>query len=250
MDRRLRSTKLRPVRNKRLDLILHRMFQERGRRDVGRLLLLSTLVVFVVGAVASAAASADTCNGGSHLVFCNDNSESLVGQEALGTGGLALMVATVGGAEIKFHCKSGVAKGILGTLGSGTGLGLLLGCVEEKPAGCDLSAAQEKEIDVKTNGQLRSVTLALITGSGVAEEFTTLEIVNLGACTLATGNYPITGKQLVEIPKGGSSLSLQEIVAKKAGSFLTFDGHPASFSETSTNVHLPSGLPWLVMAGE
>jgi hypothetical protein len=216
-----------------------------------RLLLLGLLAVLAVGAVASASASAETCTGGSFFVFCNDNNEPLHNTEVLGLSGLALLSDTTLGAEAKFHCGDDHFKATLELLGKIKGLILFLHCVEEKPTGCKLSTAQEKEIDATFTGEQKSQTVALFTGAGASETFTTLEIVNTGGCSLATNNYPVKGKQLVETPKGGSSLVNQEIVAKKSGSFLEFNGHKSvSFSSTTTNAHLASGLAWLVMAGE
>jgi len=213
-----------------------------------RLLLLGLLGVFAVGAAASAS-SADSCTGGTSFVFCNHNNAPLHNAPILGTSTLALLVGTIGGAQARFHCPSDDFKATLELLGAFSGLILFLGCKEEKPAGCKLSAAQEIEIDAKFTAQQRSLTLALFTGSGVGEAFATLEIVNIGGCAIPTGNYAVTGKQLVETPRGGESKAEHEIVARKIGSFLTFDGHEASFSSTTTDAHLVSRLAWLVMEG-
>jgi hypothetical protein len=211
-----------------------------------RLLLLGLLAVLAVGVVASASASADSCSGGTSLVFCS-GSEALVGKEVLGTSGAAVLAGTTGGAEIKISCTSDDFKATLGALGASKGLILFLKCVQEKPAGCDLSAAQAKEIDAKFTAAQRSTTLSLFTGEGAGSEFVSLEITNLGTCAIPTGSYPVAGKQLVETPEGEVSKTEHEIIAKKAGSFLTFDGHPASFSSSTTNAHLASGS-WFVTA--
>jgi hypothetical protein len=214
-----------------------------------RLLLLGLLAMLAVGAVASGSASADQCSGGTNFLYCYDNNEPIHNLTVLGTSGLALLADTTVGAEAKFHCKSDDFKATLGLLGKSTGLILFLNCTEEKPAKCKLKANQEKEINAVFTAQQKSVTVALFTGSGAGEKFTELEIENTGGCVLPTGSYPVTGKQLVETPKGATSLLNQEIVAKKSGSFLTFNGHPASFSSTTTNAHLENDLAWLVMEG-
>lgn len=216
-----------------------------------RLFLIGLLVVLAAGAVASASASADKCSGGTNFVFCNDNNEPLHNTAVLGTSGLSLLSGNIGGATARFHCKKDDFKGTLELLGASSGLILFLECVEEKPAGCDLSTSQEKEINAQFTAQQKSLTLSLFTGSKnqATEEFAALEIRNLGTCAIPTGNYPVKGKQLVETPKGGESKVEHEIVATKAGSFLTFNGHEASFSSTTTNAHLASSLGWLVMEG-
>jgi len=214
-----------------------------------RLLLLGLLVVLAAGAVASASASADKCSGGTNFVFCNDNNEPLHNTPVLGTSGLSLLSGTLGGATARFHCKKDDFKATLELLGASSGLILFLECVEEKPAGCDLSTAQEKEINAQFTAQQKSLTLSLFTGAGTGEKFAELEIRNLGTCPIPTGNISVTGKQLVETPKGGESKVEHEIVAKKSGSFLTFNGHEASFSSVTTNAHLANSLGWLVMEG-
>jgi hypothetical protein len=216
-----------------------------------RLLLLGLLAVVAVSAAASASASAETCTGGSHFVFCNDNQEPLTGAAVLGLGGLALLAGHLGGVEAKFDCSDVHFSATLEKLGSGKGLLQFLNCKEEKPAKCKLSTAQEKEIDAKFNVQQNSVTLATFTGSGTGELFTELVVENKGAEVCAVpGVYPVTKRQIVSTPKGGSSLVNQEIIATKANSELTLGSESASFSSTTNNAMLSSGLAWLVMAGE
>jgi hypothetical protein len=220
-----------------------------------RLLLLGLLAVLAVGAVASASASAETCTGGSHLVFCNDNQEPLVGETVLGTSSLALLASHLGGSEAKFHCSSDDFSATLEKLGLGQGLILFLNCTELLPAGCELSANQKKEIDAVFIAQLESPTLATFTGNkgGVANEFATLEVKN---CSVA-GNYTVTGTQMVSLPEGGVSKKEHEIIATKAQSALKLGVESASFSSTTTNAHLGGtlhmanlNLAWLVMSGE
>lgn len=220
-----------------------------------RLLLMGLLAVVVVGAVASASASAaESCTSGTtHFLFCNDNQEPLTGSSVLGTSGLALLTGHLAGAEAKFDCKSDDFKATLGALGTGTGLILFLNCTEEKPAKCKLSSADEKEIDAKFAVQQNSVTLATFTGSGTGEEFVALHVESVSEtekCAVP-GTYPVTGKQIANTPKGASSLVNQEIVATKANSILKIGTEPnAGFSSTTSNTHLTNGLAWLVMLGE
>ncbi len=219
-----------------------------------RLSLLGLLVVCAVGAM-SGPASAETCTGGSHFVFCNDNQEPLVNETGLGTGGLVLFLSHIGGGEVKAHCLSGDYQGIFGKLGAASGLGLLLNCTVLLPVGCELATNQKKEIDFLFTTQLESSTLATVTGNipGGTNEFTTLEVVN---CSLA-GNYIVSGSQMVSLLKGGESKKEQEFVATKSQSALKLGNEPASFSTTASNVHLGAvlnmanlDLAWLAMAGE
>jgi hypothetical protein len=219
-----------------------------------RLSLLGLFVVCAVGAV-SGSASAETCTGGSHFVFCNDNQEPLVGETALSTSGLVLFVSHLGGGEFKSHCLTADYEGTFGKLGAASGLGLFLHCTELEPAGCEFSSNQKKEIDFEFTAQLEGATLATVTGSknAATKEFTTLEIVN---CSVS-GDYSVTGTQMVEMPKGAQSLLNQEFVAKKSQSALKLGVEVGSFSTTATNAHLGGALnmanldlAWLVMAGE
>jgi len=219
-----------------------------------RLILLSLFAVFAFSALASASASANKCllGGINHKwLFCDHTGlEIASGTLFLGLGGLALLAGTVNGAEIKFHCLDFHIHGLLLPLGRIHRLRLwFLWCRVVKPAtGCKLSAAQEKEIEATANGELTGGLSATFTGEGSGETFATLELENSGGTCPVTGALPVKGSQLVELPHGEESLVDHEIVAKKAGSHLTFNGQPASFSGTG-KVHLASLLPWLVMLG-
>jgi hypothetical protein len=217
-----------------------------------RLILLGLLAVFAVGAVSVGSASADSCNGGTHLVFCKSpGNSSLVGETVLGTGGLALLGSIIGGAEARFHCPSFDATGTLGELGAGKGLLLFLNCKEEKPAGCKLSAANEKEIDANFKAQQQTTGLALDTGSGAGEEFTSLTVESKPGETCATnGALKVTGSQMVETST--TAAVNQTVTAKKAESFLKLGAESASFNGVAL-VHLGGanlGSAWLVMSGE
>ncbi|HEY2283921.1 MAG TPA: hypothetical protein VGH60_10275 [Solirubrobacteraceae bacterium] len=217
-----------------------------------RLVLLGLLAVAAVSAVSAASASADSCNGGTHLVFCTSPGNlPLVGETVSGLGGLALLTSIIGGAEAKFDCSDFHASGTLGELGASTGLLLFLNCKEEKPAGCKLSAANEKEIDAHFNAQQETTGLALDTGSGAGEEFTSLTVENKpGETCAANGALKVTGKQMVETSTG-AGLS-QTVTAKKAESFLKLGVEKATFSGVAP-VHLSGAnadANWLVMSGE
>ncbi len=217
-----------------------------------RLFLLGLLAVSVVGVVSAGSASADSCNGGTHVVFCTSPGNlPLVGETALGLGALALFASTVGGLEAKGHCSDFHGTGTLGQLGAATGLALFLHCKMERPAGCKLSAANEKELDVKFTVQLQTTGLALLTGSGTGEEFTNLTLESKpGETCVINGSVNVTGKQMVEVSTG-AAVNLT-ITAKKSESFLKLGNSVGTFSGVA-QVHLGGaniGSAWLVMSGE
>jgi hypothetical protein len=210
-----------------------------------RLFMLGLLAVLAFGVVGSASASADSCTGGSNLVYCaSPGNTPLTGTSVLGLGGLSLLSGTIGGASAKFHCPDVHFTGTLGNLGASTGLLQFLNCKEEAPANCKLKAGQEKEIDAKVIGQQTSATAVTFTGAGTGELFATLEVE--GASCVATGSFPVTGSQLAETPTGGEGKVEQEIVAKKSGSMMKLGPNTASFS-SSVKAMVASGSAWLVM---
>jgi hypothetical protein len=226
-----------------------------------KLVLLGLLAVFAVGAVASASASADSCNGGAHFVFCTSPGNLPITHElVLGTGSLALFGATLTGAAAKFHCPTIDGHGKIELLGHATGLLYFLNCKMEKPAGCKLSAAQEAEIVVHYLSVQQSATLTLFTGTGgtSGEEFAAVEVETEAGKTCAaveTGKtmqtFPVTGKQMAKTPNGATGKLNQEISTTKAESVLKMGGNEASFS-AKAEVHLGgvnAGSNWLVMAG-
>ncbi len=217
-----------------------------------RLFLLGLLAVGAVSAVSAGSASADTCNGGTHVVFCTSPGNlPLVGESILGLGTLALLAGIVGGLESRFHCPDFHVTGTLGELGAATGLLLYLHCTMEKPAGCKLSAANEKEIDAKYTEKQETVALATLTGSGAGEEFTTLTIESKpGETCVVTGALTVSGKQMVETST--EAAVNQTVTAKKSESSLKLGASAASFSGVA-KVHLGGaniGSAWLNMAGE
>ena len=219
-----------------------------------RLLLLGLLAVLAVGAVASASASADSCTGGSHWVFCNDNQEPLLNETVLGLSSTSVLASRIGGSEFKFECADDHFAATLEHLGGFSGLILFLNCTETLPTGCKLSTKQEKEIDAIFTAQLEGTELATFTGNkGDGKGFTTLEVTS---CAIE-GTYEVSGSQMVELPEGGKPKVEHEMVAKKSQSSLRLGFEKASFSSTEKNAHLGGtanmanlNLAWLIMLGE
>lgn len=217
-------------------------------------LLLVILAVAAAGAVGVSSASAETCTGGSHWVACTwPGNVPIVHELALGLGGLSVLAGTIGGAEVKAHCPDAHSHGELTLLGEGSGAFVFLGCKLEKPAGCKLSAAQEKEVEAQFTTKQESATLATLSGSGPGEEFLNVTIESMpGETCVSTGQFSVTGKQMVESPTGGEGKVEQEVVAKKSESLLKVGGNSMSLSSKG-EVHLGGankGSAWLGMAGE
>jgi hypothetical protein len=177
----------------------------------------------------------------------------IVHELALGLGGLSVLAGTIGGAEVKADCQDAHSHGELTLLGEGSGAFVFLGCKLEKPAGCKLSAAQEKEVEAHFTTRQESATLATLTGSGPGEEFINVTIERKsGESCAAEGQFTITGKQMVESPTGGEGKVEQEVVAKKSESLLKVGANSVSLSSKG-EVHLGGankGTAWLAMAGE
>jgi hypothetical protein len=172
---------------------------------------------------------------------------------ALGLGGLSVLAGTIGGAEVKADCPDAHSHGELTLLGEGSGSFVFLGCKLDKPAGCRLSAPQEEEVEAHFTTKQESATLATLTGSGPGEEFISVTIENKpGETCVSTGQFSVTGKQMVESPTGGEGKVEQEVVAKKSESLLKVGGSSMSLSSKG-EVHLggaDKGSAWLGMAGE
>lgn len=219
-----------------------------------KLSLLGLLAVLVVGGMSAASASADSCTGGSHFVFCTSpGNVPIVHELILGLAGLAVLAGTISGVEVKIHCLDGHIHGKVTLLGAGSGVHLNLHCKIEKPTSCKLSTAQESDLEADFTYQQESATLATLTGAGANSEYVTVQIESKpGETCVAAGNFAITGTQMVETPTGGEGKVEQEIVAKKAESNLKLGGNSASLSFKG-EIHLGGaniGSAWLVMAGE
>ncbi len=212
-----------------------------------KVVLLSVFAVAAFGAMASASASADSCNGGTHFVFCTSPGNLPITHLAVsGESGLSVLEGKVGITSVTIHCKDDKFAGTFKLLALAEGEIDFLGCSVEKPATCATSALILAVVHI----QAKSATTGLATGTktgGVPEEFTSVALTG-GSCAIA-GNYAILGLQEVEFPKGGEGLVEHEIVAKKTGSKLMMGEEPASFRSTA-KVHLDSNEAYLIMAGE
>jgi hypothetical protein len=183
-------------------------------------------------------------------VFCSDTNQPLVGSSVEGISHLSLLTGTIGGAEAKFHCQKDDFKATLEALGASKGLILFLQCKQQLPANCKLSAANETSIHALFNAQVVGHELANFTGSkGAGEEFAQLTVIAGGGCAIP-GTYVVSGKQMVDMPKGAESLAEHELVALKRNSTLFIGTEKASFSSTAlVKLSAAPTLPWLIMLG-
>jgi hypothetical protein len=204
-----------------------------------RLMILALLAAFAVSAVVLTPALAEPkkcATGSTHWVFCYNNNEEMSSQKIEGSGGKAVLAATIG-TEAKFECETSTLVAELESLGKGKGTLTLHKCKETMPEHCRLTAAEEKEIELPFTVSLSSefkkgvAPEAAFAGTGANEEIYDLGIEHeTSACVISAGNYRVTGKQGTELPKAEESLAEHEIIAKKSLSDLKVGGNEASLS--------------------
>jgi hypothetical protein len=225
-----------------------------------RLMILALLAVFGVSAVVlpSALAEPKKCGVASptHWSFCYANGEEMTKQLVEGSGGPAVLAASIG-AEAKFECKSSTLVAELESSGIGGGRLTLHECSESKPRRCKLTAAEEKEIELtfaeSLNGKLEAgKSEAQFAGTGSGEEIYKLTIdAETGEC-MNSGTYIVTGAQGSELPSAETSAELHEINATKLLSKLKIGGNNATLSATDkvkmSSSHAGS-LAWYVGLG-
>jgi hypothetical protein len=210
-----------------------------------KLALLSLFAVFAFGAAAPSSAMAACNDGGARSVFCFDSGTEIHEELVLGIIGLSLLIPVIGSTTIKIHCKDGIFHGKTLLLGTGTGTIQLLNCTVEKPASCTVIEPIVANVNSTLSEGAMPAT-GTLTGAGANEKYT--EISLIGASCSVQGTFELAGSQLVEFPEGETSKVNHEIVAKKIRSHLKFAGNTAGFSGTF-EVHLGSGLPWLIDLG-
>jgi hypothetical protein len=225
-----------------------------------RLMLLGLLAAVAVYAVGPAAASAEQkkCKAGlPHLVFCYDNGVEIGTpvQAVAGLSGLSLLAATVGGTEVKIHCKKDDFSGELELLGKNKGEILFLECKLVKPTTCTLTATEETDIHVNVLSQLVGAAGAPevnFAGAGAGEKFVEITLTGASCPEGLSKTFEVTGNYTCELPKGEESLVEHEVVCKKmVGLKLKFGANEATFSSTA-NIHLATtnvGLGWFVGLG-
>jgi hypothetical protein len=225
-----------------------------------RLMILALLAAFALSAfvLPSAGAEPKKCGVASptHWAFCYANGEEMTKQLVEGSGGTALIAASIG-AEAKFECKSSTLEAELESSGKGKGTLYLHECSESKPKRCKLTAAEEKTIELpfveSLNGKLEAgKSEAQFAGTGSSEEVYNLAIeAETGEC-MDSGVYAVTGRQGSELPSAETSAELHEINATKLLSKLKVGGNNATLSATDkvkmSSSHAGS-LAWYVGLG-
>ena len=207
-----------------------------------RLIPLGLLAAFGLSAVVLTPALAEPKKCGvpnpTHWAFCYGNGEEMGSQKAEGSGGTAVLVATIG-AEARFECEGSTLVAELESSGKGKGTITLHKCKETKPEHCRLTAAEEKEIELHFAESLVGVVKkgeapeAEFAGTGSGEEIYNLTIEDeTSGCTIPAQSYKVTGKQGAELPKAEESQTEHEVVAKKSLSNLKVGGNEASLSST------------------
>jgi hypothetical protein len=220
-----------------------------------RLILTGLSAAVTLTAVASTSASAEVplCKEGEPTLAVCSGSHQLGSPPVpfSGTGGVSLVAATIGGAEVKLECKIFEVKGNFTLLGQGEGSIVLFECKMILPANCKLTAPEEEKIEMKSIGAMIGTMGSAkveFTGQGPGEQFYMIEIPSGGGCAIA-GKYTVTGKQDCELPKIEEELVEHEVICKKSGSKLKAGTEAVTISGKSQNVHTTgsfTGLKWYV----
>ena len=225
-----------------------------------RLISLSLLVAFVVGAVATASASEPPkkCGGTVSAVpaYCVqglqlENSKGEAASEKVeGTSGEAILAATIASATTEVKCEKGKSKGtiedgISGTIGKSAVTMTFEKCKLVKPADCKLSEADEKEIKtsslagelILTSGRVedklepKSGSFAVI---GIEGENSSCVITHVGEEEVVS----VTGSQRCEVDKSNTEAEKEtekhKLICKTSGSGLKVGGNGAEMADEAT----------------
>ncbi len=220
-----------------------------------RIIGLALVAVFAVGAIASASASAanDKCheNAGTEFQLCAEKSPTEAAFVELGspeptkfgTDGDQLVKSRLTGSLLGVasvvECQDIEILLTIEDSNKSTGTITFTSCKMIKPAGCKLSAAQEKEIIVPVVDELSEEGAGKIgdefwgaTGGPTkeGEPFVTLHIeAEPGKICLAPKEATISGSQWAEISNATVAKEHGEATALAANSEMTFGGNPATF---------------------
>lgn len=226
-----------------------------------RLILLSLLAAFVVGAVATASATEppkkcggkvmttpNYCVGGVQLE--NSKGES-ISEKIEGPDGESVLKTTVGNVNTEIKCTKGKSTGTIengtsGTVGKSKAKITLETCKLLKPANCKLTAAEESAI--KTT-ELKGA-LALTGGriedklepkEGAAFASISIEGENVSCVIAEPGKpetYAVTGSQLCEVDSSNTEAETEtekhKLICKFSGSSLKIGENKAEMSSEAT----------------
>ncbi len=231
-----------------------------------KLIMMSVVAMFVVGAFASASASAITpvylvclekAGSGKKFEDRNCSKESGTGKFELievteflkvnGTGGLATLKGSLSGAEIIITCSKQKFEGEIGAKGLSNGLVTYEGCAvgnsKEKFTSCEVPNIKFKFIDQLVENAKKEIEDEFKPEKGT--EFVMIEIKAVtGKTCVEKGKFPVDGTQNAEVeqPSTGAKL-LTELTFKPTGSNLTFDGAAATF-ESKISIDLNNDDSW------
>jgi len=225
-----------------------------------RLISLSLLAAFVVGAVATASASEPPkkCGGKVNTVpaYCVaglqlENAKGEPASEKVeGTSGEAIFAATIASVTSEVKCEKGKSKGtiedgISGTIGKSAVTMTFEKCKLVKPANCKLTEADEKEIKtsslagelILTAGRVedklepKSGSFAVI---GIEGENSSCVITHVGEEEVVS----VTGSQRCEVDKSNTEAEKEtekhKLICKTSGSDLNVGSNGAEMADEGT----------------
>jgi hypothetical protein len=239
-----------------------------------RWILLGLLAVLAVGVVASASATEPPKKCGGKVektpAYCVEGLQlenakgEPVSTPISGTGGVAILKATVASVKTEIECKKGKSTGsIEGGLGGAVGKSLTGTTLEECkmliPTNCKLAPATEK---IKTTTLVDTLTLASgrLENNAAPKESAGFAGVDIEGkdetCVIAEVGKPkvfnITGSQLCEFDEGNLAAETEslthKIICKNSGSSLKLGGNKAEITSEQT-IGLTSGKTWSVKEG-
>jgi hypothetical protein len=224
-----------------------------------RVLLVSLLAVFAIGAVASATASAHEFSVPCHKVIAANKglgewedaactkaggtkeftTKLLAGEteEFLDTSGPAILVAPA--VAIEIECWEDTSKGKLEAAGKTTGEATFYRCRVVTPAGCKVKEPIEIKFTDLLVGAATEPVKDEFKGTEAEETFVTITIEGCAA----EGKFKVKGTQIADLPAAGQERALHEIISTPSGSKLKLGANAAFFTNTET-VRLFSGKLW------
>lgn len=229
-----------------------------------RLILWSAAALAVMGAFASASASAHRyveclkVAAGKEAYEENKCEKAKAGGEwekfeianvgFAGTGNVSELKTELLKAEILITCKKAIYAGELETGGTGKGEVTLeecsMGNSKETFANCEVPNIKFKLLGVLVENAKSEVEEEFKPASGTT--FFDLIIKNKGEKACAEkGTFPVNGTQTCEFSNGKTFGVTHEIDCKPSGSHLTFDGEAATF-EGSRSIGTASNDSWAV----
>jgi hypothetical protein len=234
-------------------------------------MLVSVVAMFVVGAFASASASAHTfltClsreKGQWEDSLCSkasssgkwETSEVANATKVEGTSGISKLKGELLSAEILITCKKDIFKGELETGGKSKGEVTFEECSagnsKETFTACEVPTIKFKFIDelvLEENTETKEKEIADEFKPASGTTFVTIVIKNKeGKSCTEKGEFPTKGTQICLLPQGTLFKVLHNIACEPRGSHLEFNSKAATFESTESVVlSAPlSGVAWAV----